>query len=156
MLCRIARLPARTMAQNPFGRLRRRKNEENSMKKILCGLTAFAGVMGACGVAAAAAAAHLPGGARLSGVALVLLAHAAAVLNLATRAGDPGGSPRFWLAAGLALAFGSALFSGDVTLLTLRGIRLFPMAAPTGGMTMIVGWLLVGLAAMIDFARSYR
>ncbi len=145
-----------------FRKAKAKKSEDNSMKRILCGLTAFAGLMGACGVAAAAAAAHMPGGARLSSVALVLLVHAAAVLNLATRAGDPqvvGDSradPRFWLAAGLALAFGAALFSSDVTLLTLRGARLFPMAAPTGGMTMIFGWMLVGLAAIVDFFRSYR
>jgi uncharacterized membrane protein YgdD (TMEM256/DUF423 family) len=123
------------------------------MKKISLGLTAFAGLMGACGVAAAAAAAHLPGGARLASVALVLLVHAATVLNLATRAGEREGNPRFWLAAGLVLAFGAALFSGDVTLLTLRGARLFPMAAPIGGMTMIAGWLLVSLAGLSSFRR---
>jgi uncharacterized membrane protein YgdD (TMEM256/DUF423 family) len=123
------------------------------MKTILGVLTGFAGVMGACGVAAAAAAAHMPGGARLSSVALILLVHAAAVLNLATRADDNSQLPRIWLAAGLVLALGAALFSGDVALLTLRGSRLFPMAAPTGGMTMILGWLIVGGAGLAGLRR---
>jgi uncharacterized membrane protein YgdD (TMEM256/DUF423 family) len=58
---------------------------------------------------------------------------------------------RFWLAAALVMAFGATLFSLDVTLLTLRGAHLFPMAAPTGGISLILAWLLVffvGLAQL--------
>ncbi len=123
------------------------------MQKITDGLSAFAGLMGACGVAAAAAAAHMPGGARLSSVALILLVHAAAVLDVSTRARDSAGRTSLWLAAGLVLAVGAALFSADVTLLTLRGARLFPMAAPTGGVMMILGWLIVGGAGLAGFRR---
>ena len=97
---------------------------------------------GACGVAAAAGAAHVPGAEHLNSVALILLVHAAALLGLTARARDSAGwGARLWLASALAVAFGAALFSADVALLALRGARLFPMAAPTGGTLMILGWL---------------
>jgi uncharacterized membrane protein YgdD (TMEM256/DUF423 family) len=52
------------------------------MSKINPILTAWAGLMGACGVAAAAVAAHAAGAERLASVALILLAHAAALLEI--------------------------------------------------------------------------
>ncbi|WP_294540707.1 DUF423 domain-containing protein [uncultured Rhodoblastus sp.] len=126
------------------------------MQKIIDALSALAGLMGAGGVAAAAVAAHIGGGARLANVAMILLVHAAAVLALSARAKETSGSSRLWLASALALAFGATLFSADVALLTLRGARLFPMAAPTGGMTMIAGWLLASAAGLAGFFRRYR
>lgn len=116
-------------------------------------LAAFAGLMGAGGVAAAAASAHMPGGARLSSVALILIAHAAAILALTLRSRETGLAGRLWLASALVLALGAALFSADIALLTLRGVRLFPMAAPTGGVAMIVGWLIASGAGVAEFAR---
>jgi uncharacterized membrane protein YgdD (TMEM256/DUF423 family) len=44
------------------------------------------------------------------------------------------------------LLVGVSLFSGDIALRTFTGNRLFPMAAPTGGTTMIIGWLIVAVA----------
>jgi uncharacterized membrane protein YgdD (TMEM256/DUF423 family) len=41
---------------------------------------------------------------------------------------------------------GASLFSADIALRTMEGARLFPMAAPTGGTAMIVGWLLVAVS----------
>ncbi len=125
------------------------------MAKILDALNACAGLFGACGVAAAAAAAHLSGAEHLHSVALILLAHAAALLGLTSRAREATPGARLWLAAALAITLGAALFSADVTLLTLRGARLFPMAAPTGGTTMILGWLAAGVASLIDLRRRY-
>lgn len=126
------------------------------MNKALGVLNACAGLFGACGVAAAAAAAHLPGGDHLNAVALILLAHAAALLALTPRArpGEPGA--RVWLASAVALAVGAALFSSDVALLTLRGARLFPMAAPTGGTILILGWITAFFAGMTGLSRRYR
>jgi uncharacterized membrane protein YgdD (TMEM256/DUF423 family) len=123
------------------------------MQKIIDALAAFAGLMGAAGVAAAAVSAHVGGAARLASVAMILLVHAAALLALAARAKESDGKPKLWLASALALAFGATLFSTDVALLTLRGAHLFPMAAPTGGMTMIAGWLLASAAG---FAGLFR
>jgi uncharacterized membrane protein YgdD (TMEM256/DUF423 family) len=48
-----------------------------------------------------------------------------------------------------ALAFGAALFAADVAARAYLGHRLFPMAAPAGGIVMIAGWLLVALAALL-------
>ncbi|HUO54096.1 MAG TPA: DUF423 domain-containing protein [Rhodoblastus sp.] len=126
------------------------------MAKWLDALNVCAGLFGACGVAAAAAAAHLPGADHLNAVALILLAHAAALLGLTARARESSPAVKLWLVAALALALGAALFSADVALLTLRGARLFPMAAPTGGTTMILGWLLAGAAGLFDLVRRYR
>ena len=72
------------------------------MQKLYDGLAAFAGLMGAGGVAAAAASAHMAGGARLGNVALILLVHAVAVLVLSGRAREAGPSARLWLASALA------------------------------------------------------
>jgi uncharacterized membrane protein YgdD (TMEM256/DUF423 family) len=43
---------------------------------------------------------------------------------------------------------GGALFAGDVTARAWLGTRLFPMAAPTGGVILIAGWLVLALAAL--------
>ena len=126
------------------------------MQKTIDGLAVLAGLMGACGVAAAAAAAHMPGGAPLASVAMILLVHAAALPSLTARARDAGKTARIWLASAIVLALGATLFSADVALLTLRGARLFPMAAPTGGVTMIAGWLLVSMAGLAGFSGRYR
>lgn len=125
------------------------------MRKILAALNAWAGLLGACGVAAAAAAVHLPGAENLRSVALILLVHAAALLGLTARAREGSPGARLWLASALAIASGATLFSADVTLLTLRGARLFPMAAPSGGTTMILGWLAASAAGLSDLFRRY-
>jgi uncharacterized membrane protein YgdD (TMEM256/DUF423 family) len=66
---------------------------------------------------------------------------AAAIAALATRAVHPLG----FLLAALILLVGASLFSGDIAARTFWGSRLFPMAAPIGGSTLIIGWL--GLSA---------
>jgi uncharacterized membrane protein YgdD (TMEM256/DUF423 family) len=53
------------------------------------------------------------------------------------------------------MAIGAALFSADVALLTLRGARLFPMAAPTGGSLLILGWIVVFLGGASEIGRRY-
>jgi uncharacterized membrane protein YgdD (TMEM256/DUF423 family) len=73
--------------------------------------------------------------------------HAAAALGvvaIATRAAHPGS----FLIAALVLLIGVTLFAGDITMRTLMGQRLFPMAAPIGGSTMILGWLVLSAAAL--------
>ena len=46
------------------------------------------------------------------------------------------------------LLIGVTLFSGDIATRTLWGTRLFPMAAPIGGSTMILGWLVLSAAGI--------
>jgi len=118
------------------------------MAKINAALTAWAGLMGACGVAAAAVSAHAAGAAKMADVALVLLVHAAALLALTQRPG------RLFAAAACVMALGAALFAADVSLSALRGARLFPMAAPTGGTLLILSWLLVFFFAAGEVRRK--
>lgn len=117
------------------------------MGRINAALTAWAGLMGACGVASAAVAAHAAGAEKLADVALVLLAHAAALLALTQR------TDRLAAAAALVMALGASLFAADVTLFTLRGAHLFPMAAPLGGMTLMLSWLMVFVSGVSGFRR---
>ena len=109
----------------------------------------YAGLAGAAGVALAAAGAHGAALSALTPAAQFLMIHAAAAVAIAavaTRAAHPGG----FLVAALILLVGVTLFSGDIAARTLWGHRLFPMAAPIGGSTMIVGWLVLAAAGAWD------
>lgn len=112
------------------------------MMQAVAAIVIYAGLAGAAGVVLAAAGAHGEGYAALTPPAYFLLMHAAAALAiaaLAPRAAHPGGL----LLAALILLAGVSLFSGDIAVRTLLGHRLFPMAAPIGGSTMILGWLIL-------------
>ena len=126
------------------------------MQKALDAVNACAGLFGACGIAAAAAAAHMAGAERLNSVALILLVHAAALPGLTTKAQDGAAGARLWLTAAMALCLGATLFSADVALLILRGAQLFPAAAPAGGTIMILGWLIAFCAGLAGLLRGYR
>ncbi|KJC54820.1 membrane protein [Bradyrhizobium sp. LTSP849] len=114
--------------------------------RLLIGL---AGLMGAAGVALAAASAHGGDASRLASASAMLLFHATAILAtvaLLTHGLLHGG-------IGLMAAFGfviaATLFAGDLTVRQYAGHSLFPYAAPTGGTLMIVSWLAVTLAAVV-------
>jgi uncharacterized membrane protein YgdD (TMEM256/DUF423 family) len=104
-----------------------------------------AGLCGAAGVGLSAAAAHMDGG-NLRTAANFLLFHAPALLAVGLfGAALPG---RKVLNAGaLILMLGVALFSGDLAMRAYLGHRLFPMAAPAGGLLTIAGWLAVAASA---------
>lgn len=110
-------------------------------------LAAFAGLMGAAGVALAAMTAHLPDATRLGSASSMLLFHAAAVLAVLALTGRRVLHDRIGLAASCAMVIGVLLFAGDLTLRQFAGYSLFPMAAPTGGTLLIASWLVVALAA---------
>jgi len=114
---------------------------------------AIAGLMGASGIVLAAAGAHAAPQSGLDGAAYMLLFHAAAVLGGATLVQQG----LLWrpLAIGVLIAWvvGAALFSGDVTLRTFAGHRLFPMAAPSGGVILIIAWLALAVAAVAAFSQ---
>jgi uncharacterized membrane protein YgdD (TMEM256/DUF423 family) len=103
-------------------------------------LAVLAALMGASGVALAAATAHLDGGEFARTASLFLILHAAALIAVsAHRAG-------LWPSAvGLALAVGAILFSADLSARAFLGARLFPYAAPIGGSLMILAWLALAL-----------
>ena len=109
-------------------------------------LIALAGLCGAAGVGLSAAAAHAGGG-NLATAAAMLLAHAPALLAIGLFMRTGGN--RLLAAGALVLALGLLLFCGDLLSRHYLGGRLFPMAAPTGGMALIVGWLLVAASALL-------
>lgn len=115
------------------------------MTNAMRALTALAAIIGAAGVALAAAASHAGGEALLRPASMICLSHAPAILALMALHG------RLRLAvmsAGL-LSLGSLLFAGDLVARHFIGSGLFPMAAPTGGMTLITGWLAAAVGALM-------
>lgn len=105
----------------------------------------FAGLYGMCGIGLAAAASHMDDQRLLGGAALMCLVHAPALLGLAA-AGE-----RLRLSSLSAVLFivGVGLFAGDLAKRHFTGTGLFPMSAPLGGMTMMAGWLSVGVGALL-------
>ena len=111
-------------------------------------LIAIAGLMGAAGVALAAAAAHLGDTARLGPASSMLLFHAPAVMAALVLAERRVIHGVIGLAAASGLALGAALFAGDLAVRHYAGQALFPMAAPTGGTLLILSWLTLAVAAI--------
>ncbi|MBD9373298.1 DUF423 domain-containing protein [Rhizobium sp. ARZ01] len=110
----------------------------------------FAGILGVAGVASAALASHAGGDPRLMGGASAMcLAHAPALVAL--YAAWP--KVRTAALAAILLIAGTLLFAGDLAMRHAAGHGLFPMSAPSGGMLMMAGWLMVALGA---FFRQHR
>jgi len=111
-------------------------------------LIALAGLMGAAGIMLAAAGAHGKPGVGLDSAGYLLVIHAVAVLAglLVVRQGLVLRPLGLIVVCGFIL--GSALFAADVAARAYLGHRLFPFAAPSGGMIMIVSWLGLIAAAL--------
>jgi uncharacterized membrane protein YgdD (TMEM256/DUF423 family) len=114
----------------------------------------LAGLMGAGGVMLAAADAHAAPGAGLAAAAYMLLFHAAALVGGAALLQQGVLWRPLTLAVLAAWIVGATLFSGDVALRAFAGHRLFPMAAPSGGIILIAAWLGVAAAAVVALVRS--
>lgn len=106
---------------------------------------AVAGILGAAGIAAAAAASHTGDDRVLGALALVALTQAPAVLALALFAGSS------WLirAATVLIGLGALVFSADLAMRHSAGGGLFPTSAPLGGVLLIAGWVLLVVAALV-------
>ena len=119
-------------------------------------LLVLAGLMGASGVGLAAAAAHGTSAAGLDSAAWLLLFHAVAILGAASLAHQG----QLWRPLALAAMFcfvaGGALFSGDIAMRAFAGHRLFPMAAPSGGTLLLIGWLVLAAAALAAMAVAAK
>jgi uncharacterized membrane protein YgdD (TMEM256/DUF423 family) len=118
---------------------------------------AWAGGLGAAGVVLGALGAHplkaalVAGGNRDAWDTAVTfqLVHAAALLGFAgwlRSSPAPAGrcaawAPRLWI-------LGTLLFSGSIYGLAMGGPRLLGPATPLGGLALIAGWALAGLAAL--------
>jgi uncharacterized membrane protein YgdD (TMEM256/DUF423 family) len=108
------------------------------------------GLMGLAGVALAAAASHGGDTHMLGSASTMCLAHAPVLLALYIA----HGSFRTATISGLVLGFGTIVFAGDLVSRHFLGERLFPFAAPTGGMLMMLGWLLVAVGAFTSVRRA--
>lgn len=107
------------------------------------GLGAVGALCGAAGVALSALAAHA-GGDGLATAAQFLLFHAPLFVAMAlTR------PPNATLLAGWGILAGLALFAGDLLARHYLGNRLFPMAAPIGGVLMIAGWAALAVTLLV-------
>jgi uncharacterized membrane protein YgdD (TMEM256/DUF423 family) len=109
----------------------------------------IAGLYGALGVAFAAIAAHGSAATTLGSAAQMLLFHASALLALGLYGRAAGHSGLVLQAGGLVIAVGVALFAGDLAMRHWREHSLFPMAAPSGGTLMILGWFLILVAGLL-------
>jgi uncharacterized membrane protein YgdD (TMEM256/DUF423 family) len=112
-------------------------------------LVALAGAMGAAGVSLTAAGAHGKPGSGLDSAGYLLLIHACAALAgvAAARQGIVLRPLATITIAGFVL--GSVLFAADVSARAYLGHRLFPFAAPSGGIILIVSWLSLIVAALL-------
>lgn len=116
-------------------------------------LLVLAGALfGAAGIGLLAASAHgtMP---TLSYAAEMLLTHAGALVAIAAAIEARLLAPRPARIAGVGLIAGVALFSADIAWRAVGGERLFPMAAPAGGVVAIAAWLLVAAAALWSLRR---
>ncbi len=103
----------------------------------------LAGLFGALGVATAAAASHGTDARNLAAISAIALAHAPALLVLAL-----AGQGRVLATAGVILSVGTLLFSSDLAVRHWTGAPLFPGAAPLGGGALILGWIVMSVAAV--------
>ncbi|CAN5353356.1 hypothetical protein BH10PSE10_BH10PSE10_00700 [soil metagenome] len=114
----------------------------------------LAGLMGAAGVAFAAAAAHQPDATRLGSASSMLLFHASAVIGAALLIRHALVQRPLGLAAAYGFIVGAALFAGDLAMRQYAGHGLFTMAAPTGGTLMMLSWLVLALAAALAWRTT--
>ncbi len=77
-------------------------------------------------------------------VATFLLVHAVVLLVIGLVSFN-----QFMRWAGFVLFFGVLLFSADLVARDMTDDRLFAMAAPAGGVLMILGWIGIAVSALL-------
>lgn len=118
-------------------------------------LLLVAGLAGASGVMLSAIAAHLRQSAMLETSAYFLMSHAIAVIAIAALAGQTS-RVKAWLAIATAMLTGAVLFSADLAVFAVRRVHIFPMAAPLGGLTLILSWFAISVMAAVELASPRR
>jgi uncharacterized membrane protein YgdD (TMEM256/DUF423 family) len=111
-------------------------------------LIAIAGAMGAAGIVLAAAGAHGKPGAGLDGAGYLLLIHAVVALACVVAARQGLVLRPLGIIVVCGFIIGAVLFAADVSARAWLGGRLFPFAAPAGGLIMIASWLGLIAAAL--------
>jgi uncharacterized membrane protein YgdD (TMEM256/DUF423 family) len=122
------------------------------MKRSPLVLAGVAALMGAAGVALAAAGVHASGGELAEWGALFLLLHACAALAIAAHARIAPAAASALVVVGFVMEAGAVLFSAELAMHVFSGERIFPFAAPLGGTTMLLGWI----ALAVVFATASR
>ena len=118
-------------------------------------LATVAALLGVAGVALAALSTHADGGELGRTAAQFLILHAGVLIGVTAHARvTDRRTARALLGAGGALALGTLVFSGDLTMRAFAGARLFPMAAPIGGSLMILSWIALSLVFAVDVMRD--
>jgi uncharacterized membrane protein YgdD (TMEM256/DUF423 family) len=112
-------------------------------------LLVLAGLMGAAGVVLTAGGAHGKPGAGLDSAGYLLLIHALALLGGVALLREPLLYRPLALGSLWGFAAGATVFAADVAARAYLGGRLFPFAAPAGGMIMIASWLVLAISALI-------
>lgn len=113
-------------------------------------LPAIAGLLGAAGVALAAAASHGSDTHLLGNASLMCLVHAPALIALFLLAERRKAA----FFAAWFIATGTALFTLDLLSRHVRGDGLFSMAAPGGGILMIAGWLVLAIGMLLPLREK--
>ena len=113
--------------------------------RILIVLASLSGLLGV----GLSAVARLPPVTWAAAAAQFLLFHAPALLALVALIAVGAVSPMLGQVAGYMLVLGLALFCGDLSRRAFSGVALFPRAAPSGGILLMLGWLLVGISAVL-------
>lgn len=111
--------------------------------------TLAAAILGAAGVAAAAASYHA-GAALLEPLSLIALSHAPALLVLSLAAP----ATRSFAIALLFIGVGAFVFCADLALRQYFGQGFFTYVSPIAGILMILGWLVAGLGAILVARRT--
>jgi uncharacterized membrane protein YgdD (TMEM256/DUF423 family) len=106
-------------------------------------------IAGLCGVVGAAAAAHVTGPGSLDVAANFLLFHGPLLIGVALADHMGFGRASALRLAGVLIAIGLVGFSGDLAVRALAGISPLPLAAPTGGTLLMIGWLFLAIAALV-------
>ena len=119
-------------------------------------LALWAALLGLCGVATAAAAAHLTNATSLNAAALILLSHAPAIIASLAASRSQLLNPRMGIIAAGLLALGATLFSSDIAFRVFWSTPLFPMAAPAGGFILMIGWGFLAFSALASLVQRVR
>lgn len=119
-------------------------------------LALWAALIGLCGVATAAAAAHLTSATSLNAAALILLSHAPAIIASLAASRSHLLNLRIGIIAAGLLALGATLFSSDIAFRVFWSTPLFPMAAPAGGFILMIGWGFLAFSALASLVQRVR
>jgi len=110
--------------------------------------TLAAAILGAAGVAAAAASYHA-GDALMAPLALIALSHAPTLLILSLAAP----ATRSFAVALLFIGVGAFVFCTDLALRQYVGGGFGTFVSPIAGILMVAGWLVAGLGALLIARR---